>query len=120
MVRKLEAGGIGPTNVENAKQLRADWTDHVTRWRREVPGSDHEWLDLRTRVFATAAEAELEIETVDVYGEAMLRAVSRHLEDEQLQGLVGFPLDDKLLLGLVFQLTDECRVWWSRDRTAIT
>jgi hypothetical protein len=119
MVRKLEAGGIGPTNVENAKQLRADWTDYETRWRREVPGSDPEWLNLRARVLDAAAQAELDIDTAETYGEAMLRALNTRLQDERLQGLTGFPMDDRLLLGLAFQLTDECRVWWSRDREGV-
>lgn len=120
LVRKLEAGGVPPTSVENAKRLRAAWTDHETRWRTEVPGSDAEWSDLRARILDEAARAERAVDHTGPYGTAMLNTLDDRLRSDDLTWASAFAVDDRLLLGLAFQLTDECWVWWSPRDEVIT
>lgn len=113
LVRKLEAGGIPPTTIEGAQLLRASWTDHESRWRAEVPGGDAEWSDLRTRVVHSVASAERTVDRSGAYGVAMLRAVEESLTLGALGRMPAMQLSDLLLLGLAYELTDECLIYWS-------
>ena len=47
------------------------------------------------------------------YGPEMHLDVRKTVTASDMPSKPSFPLDDQLLQGLVFQLTDECKVWWS-------
>lgn len=117
LVRKLERGGIGPTHVESAQRLRAAWSEFEALYRSDLPGGDDLIEDLRSRVQARAAEAEDQALTnhddPESYGIAMYEAVKRCVRADAVGGPRTLPVDDLLLEGLVYQLTDECPVWWS-------
>ncbi len=114
MVQKLERGLLGPTTIEAAKRLRASWSELEARYRADLPGTDAELHDLRVRVHAIAGEAERAAqEGSEPYGVRMHEELEPRLLRDRLGRLPPFPFDDRHLLGLVYQLTDECAVWWS-------
>jgi hypothetical protein len=117
MVMKLEAGGLGPTGVSSAQRLRAIWSETEARFRVGLPGSDDDLEDLRTRVQAMAAEAEAVarsgVSPGQPYGNQMHAELMRRIADEPASTWTGMRLDPLHLRGLVYQLTDECSVWWA-------
>lgn len=117
LVRKLEAGGFGPTQIESAQRLRAVWTEFEAAHRSGLPGVDDELEDLRSRVQASAGEAEGDARRArtpgQTYGLEMYASMKNHVRSELIGLPRSLPIDDRLLEGLVYQLTDECPVWWS-------
>ncbi|MCW2983434.1 MAG: sle2 [Conexibacter sp.] len=112
--RKLVLGGFGPTTVNAAQLLRANWEALETRWRTGAPGGDPAFADLRVRALAAAARAERATHNeAAAYGEAMHEVVERDFTVDGLKHKPQFALTDEHLLGLIYELTDECRVWWS-------
>ena len=112
MVRKLEAGQVGPTAVRAAQRLRAAWYDLEARWRG-LPGGGEEFGELRIRAQSLAGEVESEVGSDVPYGARMHTRLAQRLAEGELASEAPFLLDKELLLGLIFQLTDECEVWWS-------
>jgi Cap4-like dsDNA endonuclease family protein len=112
LVRKLEAGAVGPTAIRSAQRLRAAWYDLEARWRG-LPGGGGEFTDLRLRAQALAAEVESEIASTVPYGPRMHTRLAQRLASGELVSAAPFALDQATLLGLIFQLTDECEIWWS-------
>ena len=118
LVRKLSRGGVGPTAIRSAQRERALWAELEARFRGDLPGADSEVEDLRTRVLDGVAAAEEEILSQEhraAYGPELLAMVRQRLTVEGLTRPPMFPLEDVHLLGLAFQLTDECQVWWSEE-----
>jgi hypothetical protein len=118
LVRKLEAGSLGPTTIRSAQRLRAAWYDIEARWRG-LPGGGGEFTDLRLRAQALAAEVESEVATSAPYGRRMHGRLAQRLAAGELTAATPLAVDQHTLLGLVFQLTDECEVWWS-PQNAVT
>jgi hypothetical protein len=119
LVRKLQAGGFGPTHIESAQRLRAAWTEFEALYRPDLPDVDDQLGDVRSRVQAGAADAEDEAlrsrSPGQPYGLLMYDAVRRRIRVDLLGVPAALPVDDRLLEGLVYQLTDECPVWWSEQ-----
>lgn len=111
--QKLAQGGLGPTSIDTAVRLRASWYAIESANRASVPGGDPALEDLRLRVQELVAACEARADRSNSYGEAMYLDMRESVTTSALDNSVPFALDDKLLQGLVFQLTDECRVWWS-------
>lgn len=116
--RKLVLGGFGQTTLNAARLLRANWEATETRWRADVPGGDPQFADLRARALATAARAERATRREGTYGPAMHAQLEQTLTMDSLGSHPSFALDDDLLLGLVYELTDECHIWWSEPQAA--
>lgn len=111
--QKLIRGGLGPTIVDTAVRLRASWYAVESVNRASVPGGDPALEDLRLRVQELVAACEARADRSSAYAEAMYLDMRESVTTSALEKSVPFTLDNKLLQGLVFQLTDECRVWWS-------
>jgi Cap4, dsDNA endonuclease domain len=111
--QKLVRGGLGPTGVDTAVRLRASWYSFESAHRTSVPGGDPALEDLRLRVQELVAACESRADRSGPYAEAMYLDMRDSVTPSALEKPLPFPLDSKLLQGLVFQLTDECRVWWS-------
>lgn len=116
--RKLEAGGVGATTVESAKRLRASWSQFESSRRAIIPGGDPEFEDLRARVLRLVSRSETRTAGAESYGQAMQRDLDETLTVTALARPSAFALDSDLLMGLVYELTDECSVWFS-DRSAV-
>jgi Cap4 dsDNA endonuclease len=118
LIRKLERGGIGPTSRHSAQRERALWAELEARYRSDLPGVNSELEDLRTRVLDLVSAAEVEVLSKDhavQYGAALLAKVRDTLQVGRLTRTPALPIEDVHLLGLAFQLTDECEVWWSEE-----
>lgn len=111
--RKLVLGGFGPTTINAAQLLRANWEALETRWRADVPGGDPAFADLRARALVAAGRAERATKSSPPYGVAMHDRLERDFKVDALSQRPAFALDDEHLLGLLYELTDECSVWWS-------
>lgn len=120
LVRKLEAGGVPPTTVEAAQMLRAAWTDLESRWRAEVPGGDAEWNDLRARVLHIVSKAERSIDRSGQYGVEMLAEIERILTLDALGRLPAMQVSRLSLLGLVYEMSDECLIYFSPREAVAT
>lgn len=112
LVEKLDAARFGPTDIERCKRLRADWLELEYRWTPGLPGGS-EADQVRRRVQDLAVEAETRARSEELpYG---------HVMRDELVALLGahsIPFEDadlslELLLGVAYDETDRCRIWWS-------
>ncbi len=112
LTAKLDAGGFGPTDVERCKRLRAEWLAFAYQWDPGVPG-DSTPDRIRQEVEDLAVLAETKTATQgSVYGREM-RAELVSLAGGQTIGLPGRQLSEDLILGVAYDATDKCRIWWS-------
>lgn len=110
---KLRQGGLGPTAIAAAVRLRAAWYAYEKTRRLSVPGGDAAFDDLRVRVQELAGLSESRQDRTAIYGTFMHLDVRQTVTVDALGSSPPFHVDDQLLQGLVFQLTDECFIWWS-------
>lgn len=114
LVKKLRKGGVHETAIQAARRTRQAWTEFEARYRPPVPGGNDIADDLGTRVLQCAAIVCSRFESSDEpYGNAMLRKLSAELTPVRLGISNRLPIDPLHLLGLAFQLTDDCQIWWS-------
>jgi hypothetical protein len=116
LVQKLERGGVGPVTIRSAQRLRAVWSEFEARYRSDLPGSNLEIEDIRTRVLDLVSAAEDQVPRhgrTDPYGPELMTNIRQIVRVQSLGRAPAFPIEDRHLLGLVYQLTDECEVWWS-------
>lgn len=115
MSRKLRAGMLGPTVISAAPRLRRRWYEIEAGFRPDVPSP---FADEVGRIRAEIAHHALIAETRTrragtLYGPQM------HIELDQLISAAGLnpriPVGMPELLGCVYQLTDECQIWWSDE-----
>jgi hypothetical protein len=111
--RKLTAGEVGPTTIGTAVVLRAQWYAFESGRRANVPGGDPAFETVRLRVAELASASESRVGSSAPYGKAMHLDLIETVTTDALPTGVPFALNDQLLQGLVFQLTDECKVWFS-------
>ena len=62
-----------------------------------------------------AADSQERVAKTPPYGSAMLTELDARLRVRTLPRSYPFPLEDALLRGLAYQMTDECEVWWSPE-----
>jgi hypothetical protein len=114
LTKKLVRGGLGPSVVESARRRRRLWYSHVASFR-DIGTRENELRSLREWVQDQANAAELDSMDETSYGPQMYRALLERLraEDAVPKGTWPEDRDPSLLAGAVFELTDECSVWWS-------
>lgn len=113
LVRKLAAGGIGPTAISSAQRLRSTWLAAWAEWRTGLPGDAAELADLKTRVLQIASQVEGEVRSGQSYGPKMNRCLAAALKPDTLGRRPAVSLDPLHLLGLAYELCDECQIWFS-------
>ena len=79
--QKLEAGGLGPTVVDTAVELRASWYGFESSRRNDLPGGDPFFDDLRLRVRELAGLSESRV--ADPRHQYRARAASGPAQDCQ-------------------------------------
>jgi hypothetical protein len=116
LAQKLEAGLLGPTLLESAQQLRASWTEFEAGHGDDL-GVDPDLEDLKIRVLAAAGRAETEAKQAvspgESYGIEMYRALVDIFASEAFQDSCTMSVDPPLVEGCAYDLTDNCRIWWS-------
>src|SRR5450759_129806 len=114
MVKKLARGGLGPAGLSSAKRLRATWLRLRDDWSKDLPGEEPEIEDLVSQVLLIVQQAETAaMQEGSAYGRSMQQQLEQRLRLDQLPRRPALPLLDQHLMGLVYQLTDDCVVWWS-------
>ncbi|WP_162641717.1 dsDNA nuclease domain-containing protein [Streptosporangium sp. 'caverna'] len=113
LVRKLQEGGLGPTAIHTATNLRSLWLEAWAELRTDLPGDAAELSDLKIRVSHLAARAESETRHAGKYGTAMNQRLGELLHPEALGRVPPMMLDPLHLLGLAYELCDECVIWFS-------
>jgi hypothetical protein len=93
--------------------LRAAWFEFESARRLRAPGARSGFEDLRARVLLVAADAESRIERNEPYGQQLFGELRDRLTLESVSGAAVQGLTTERLLGLIFQLTDECELFWS-------
>jgi hypothetical protein len=113
LVIKLERGEVPEQVIALAKRLRASWFERQAGMELRAPGGDPGLQDLRTRALMVIADALAASERVEPYGREMYLTVRDTLTVDSLGDVHLLGLSDELLLGLAFQMTDECELFWS-------
>jgi hypothetical protein len=112
LVEKLTAAGFGPTGVASARRERLAWEAAWKNWSTGLPGDSEILSDLTTRVLALAGQAEGATRVGgSQYGPSMEAELRRLATD--FVSTASMPMDPHHILGLAFDLTEACKVWWS-------
>ena len=113
---KLERGGVGPTGIRNAQNLRLNWISHREQWKPDLPSSHDPFDNVSSLVLNCAHKAENAARVPGSrYATTMLNKLEDMLDSTQFH-LPGDPsADQRLLLGCAYQLTDECQIFWSDE-----
>lgn len=115
MIRKLRAGGLGPTILAVAPRIRQQWYELEVCMRPDIPSLYGDELDrIRAEVAVCAGKAESKHRIPGrLYGVQMHDELSEQLSRAP-QGTRIRPAPTELL-GCAYQLTDECEIWWSDE-----
>ncbi|MGW4933487.1 dsDNA nuclease domain-containing protein [Streptomyces sp. NPDC004166] len=114
--KKLRRGGIGETGIQSARRTRRSWATFAAQYSAPLPHEDDLVDDLTTRVLHEAGLAEADAWSENAaYGRKMLSLLNERLRPENIGVPHEVHVDRLHLLGLVYQLTDECKVWWSPE-----
>jgi len=116
LMKKLNRGEVVPTARAAARRNRLSWTAYEAAYVEPLPaeGRLSQFDSLRARVLSEATDAQLSAKASgEPYGDEMLQGVR-----ERMRGVAGEPammrgLTADLLMGLVYDLTARCEVWWS-------
>jgi hypothetical protein len=115
LVKKLRRGDVGPTAVQSARNLRSSWHKFRATWTTGLPGDREGLEDLAARIVIAAQRAEHHArQEGSPWGDRM----NRLLQDEVTIANVGkhpFAVDDHHLIGFAYELTEQCRIWFSDE-----
>lgn len=115
LVKKLRRGMVVPTAEMAARRARMGWTAFEAAYSEPLPldGRPSTFESLRSRVVSEAAESQIDAERHgQPYGNLMyqeMRARMRAVAAERAMAM----LTPELVMGLAFDLTARCEIWWS-------
>lgn len=113
LVAKLHRGDVPSQVVTAAKRLRASWYEYESALSLRAPAMEPGLTDVRTRILLAVGDATAKLDLTEPYGQRMYLAIRDAVKLGALGDLPVLGLSDELLLGLVFQATDECELFWS-------
>jgi hypothetical protein len=116
LIKKLQRGQVVPTVEAAARRSRVQWTAYESSFTDPIPANDQpsDFEALRAQVVGVAADAQLlAAEAGEPYGDRMLVEVRRRMREVASAQSVPRGLSADLLMGLVYDLTARCEVWWS-------
>jgi hypothetical protein len=113
MIRKLKAGRLGPTVLASAPRFRRRWYELESLYKSDVPNPLQDELSrIRAEVLHRATIAEDRTRRPgEAYGAEMHHQLASLISLDGLNPLLPTSVPD--LVGCVYQLTDECDIWWS-------
>lgn len=120
MTKKLNLGGLSQTSINLAVDLATSANNLLLKWNARL-GTDlakDRYAHIKTLVLKDCASAAEEARVAgDPYGPEMLELLREKLRN-RLQGdsKAVFALSEDLLEGCAYELTEQCRVWWSERR----
>ncbi|KQU64122.1 hypothetical protein [Phycicoccus sp. Root101] len=117
LTKKLDRGEIVPTARAAAARARMEWSSFEMARTPPVPDRPS-FSRLRSLLTASALDAQLNAaaQAADApYGNAMLTDMRRRVGRLAKDGDLPAGLDADLLMGLVYDLTARCEIWWSPE-----
>lgn len=113
MIRKLRAGGLGPTVLAGAPRIRQSWYELEVYMRPTIPSPyGDDVTRIRAEVILLAGRAESKHRVAgNSYGTQMHRELGDCLNGMLHESRIRVTQSE--LLGCAYQLTDECEIWWS-------
>jgi hypothetical protein len=118
LVAKLSKGKVVPNAYASARRARRAWTEYERSITPPLPGNSigPDFRALRTRLTAEAADAQLGASrTGEPYGNLMLSDMQDRVASVVRDMHPSFGVDPRLLMGLVYDLTAQCEIWWSPE-----
>lgn len=115
LVKKLRRGKVVPTAEMAARRTRMGWAAFEATYSEPLPldGRPSTFESLRARVVSEAADSQVDAERHgQPYGNLMyqdMRARMRAVAAEPATSM----LTSELVMGLAFDLTARCEIWWS-------
>jgi hypothetical protein len=113
MAAKLQRGDVPSQVIAAAKYLRASWYEYESALSLRAPATEPGLTDVRARTLLAVGDATAKLDLKEPYGQRMYLAIRDAVKVAALGELPVLGLSDELLLGLVFQATDECELFWS-------
>jgi hypothetical protein len=116
LTKKLQRGEVVPTAEMAARRTRMGWAAYEAAFSEPlpVPGQQSSLEELRSRVLMEAADAHIgAAKRSQPYGNVMYEEMRT-----RMKALAADPssltwLTPDLLMGLVYDLTAHCEIWWS-------
>jgi hypothetical protein len=119
MELKMAMGGLSAGNTDNAKDLMYSAITLLSRWTHMYGTTETRRRYEHLRVFARNVCQE-EYDSVRIpgipFGDKLLKEVRRRLQDRYSEiKHVYIDFSYEHLVGIVWMLTEECKVWWSEE-----
>ncbi|MCZ4498336.1 MAG: hypothetical protein JWQ74_889 [Marmoricola sp.] len=116
LIKKLRRGDVVPTAEWAARRNRMSWTAFEATYSEPVPmdGQPSVFETLRSRVVAESADAQIAAQAgTPPYGNQMLQDVRERMRGVAAETTALGGLTPDLLMGLAYDLTARCEIWWS-------
>lgn len=117
--RKLSRGLVPSDEAAFAERLRSAWYATWSERRSGLAGDDTDLLNLSTDVLEVVFEckrhARSQIQDGSAYGSMMNDLIAQRLKVDGLSTPPPFLVKDQHLLGLAYQLCDECLFYFSEN-----
>ncbi|MCO5987395.1 hypothetical protein NE235_14915 [Actinoallomurus spadix] len=116
LTKKLVKGNVVPTAIAAARRARREWAQYEYANTPPIPNGDPaaDFGRLRAIVTSEASESQrIARQSGEPYGDAMLSEIQRRIGalTRDMKDFSG--LDSRVLMGLVYDLTARCEIWWS-------
>jgi hypothetical protein len=119
LLAKLKAGEIVPSVLAAARRARRTWTEYERGLTCPLPGQPIglDFQALRERLTAEATEAQLAafMSGIEPYGNLMLKDMFTRVAAVACDRSQSQYPTARLLMGLVYDLTAQCEIWWSSE-----
>jgi hypothetical protein len=118
LIKKMSKGEVVPTAISAARRARREWTEFEKGAIPPLPGvrGTIDFRKLRAQVTAEAAKAQQEAsESGHPYGNKMLKDMHERIAHLLRSFDANSGVDEITLMGLVYDLTAQCEIWWSDE-----
>jgi hypothetical protein len=116
LIKKLRRGHVVPTAEMAARRTRMGWTAFEATYSEPLPlgGRPSEFESLRSRVVSEATDAQIDAQKDgQPYGNRMYREMRARMRTVAVEPSSLGTLTPDLLMGLAYDLTARCEIWWS-------
>ncbi|USQ77804.1 dsDNA nuclease domain-containing protein [Ornithinimicrobium cryptoxanthini] len=116
LIKKLRRGDVVPTADMAARRARMGWTAFEAMYSEPLPldGQPSKFESLRSRVVSEAADSQIVAErSGQPYGNRMYQEVRARMRAVAVEPSPLGALTPDLLMGLAYDLTARCEIWWS-------
>lgn len=116
LVKKLRRGKVVPTAEAAARRARLQWSAFEASFSEPIPRNSgpSDFARLRSQVLHAATQAQIAASREgNPYGDHMLEQLEERMSQMARDAPPVHGVRTDLLMGLVYDLTARCEVWWS-------